>query len=136
MKDIVILILVVCLVLEIWLRRKARISFGKKKQEIQSQLDEMGHQYEELSKEQHALQEDFESAKSSTEKYKKLALEDLLTGLPNRMALTEQMDLTLLNLRQDEQAFVMYIDIDNLKEVNDTIGYTYGDELLIDADSG
>ena len=132
MKDIVILILVVCLVLEIWLRRKARISFGKKKQEIQSQLDEMGHQYEELSKEQHALQEDFESAKSSTEKYKKLALEDLLTGLPNRMALTEQMDLTLLNLRQDEQAFVMYIDIDNLKEVNDTIGYTYGDELLID----
>ncbi|WP_051063468.1 bifunctional diguanylate cyclase/phosphodiesterase [Ilumatobacter nonamiensis] len=59
------------------------------------------------------------------------ARHDSLTGLPNRLAL----QVKLADLDRDSygrSAYVMMIDLDRFKEVNDTLGHHAGDELLIE----
>jgi diguanylate cyclase (GGDEF)-like protein/PAS domain S-box-containing protein len=62
---------------------------------------------------------------------KRQALEDPLTGLPNRLALGELFDqaVQVANFRGDTLAF-MFLDLDNFKEVNDSLGHAAGDEVL------
>ena len=63
-------------------------------------------------------------------KWHKIAYEDALTGLKNRMAYMENISNLERNLPKDSQVCVIMIDIDNFKNVNDTMGHKAGDELL------
>jgi len=57
---------------------------------------------------------------------------DVLTGLPNRRALTERIQHTLYAIRSGEQSAgaLLILDIDYFKKVNDTWGHAVGDEVL------
>jgi len=55
------------------------------------------------------------------------AQHDALTGLPNRQLFTERVTEALAN---GGKAAVFILDLDRFKEVNDTLGHHYGDELL------
>ena len=59
-----------------------------------------------------------------------MALHDDLTGLPNRKLFAEQLDQALARLGPDERVAVAYLDLDNFKAVNDTLGHPAGDALL------
>ncbi len=83
-----------------------------------SSLNELTGRYEELNK--------------NKENMKKLAYTDYLTELPNRAAFTEMLDSIMLTLRSEETIAIMDIDLDNFKNINDSLGHSYGDELLID----
>ncbi len=59
------------------------------------------------------------------------ALHDALTGLPNRLLLTERLGEALVSARAaHEQVAVLILDLDHFKEVNETFGLLAGDRLL------
>ena len=59
-----------------------------------------------------------------------VGLHDGLTGLPNRKLFTEQLANTLARRRAGERLMVAYVDLDDFKMVNDTLGHPAGDALL------
>jgi diguanylate cyclase (GGDEF)-like protein/PAS domain S-box-containing protein len=61
----------------------------------------------------------------------RLAYFDALTGLPNRAQLREIMTQKIQNIAPRERIAVMFLDIDHFKDVNDTLGHSVGDELLV-----
>lgn len=62
-----------------------------------------------------------------------MAHHDSLTGLPNRSLLYQRLTYALqMAHRNQQQAAVVYIDLDRFKEINDTLGHAIGDLLLRD----
>jgi diguanylate cyclase (GGDEF)-like protein len=59
-----------------------------------------------------------------------LALHDALTGLPNRIALAEQLEDALATRRPEQIVALLMLDLDGFKEVNDALGHSMGDELM------
>ncbi len=61
----------------------------------------------------------------------KRAMRDALTGLPNRALLLDRLDVAIADLaRTGGRIWVMFLDLDGFKEVNDTLGHEAGDRLL------
>ena len=61
------------------------------------------------------------------------AVSDVLTGLPNRLALGDELDRALLRGSGDPTRVALLVcDIDHLKLVNDTMGHAAGDELILE----
>jgi diguanylate cyclase (GGDEF)-like protein len=76
------------------------------------------------------LFEDITERKSAEAKINQLARYDVLTDLPNRAFFRDQMDAAVSALRRRGPFAIHFIDLDEFKEVNDTLGHPCGDELL------
>src|SRR5712692_8216953 len=59
-----------------------------------------------------------------------LARHDLLTNLPNRVLFREHLEKAFLTLKRDQVFAVLSVDLDRFKQVNDTLGHAFGDQLL------
>ena len=77
-----------------------------------------------------ATHEDITEQKRAEERVTYAALHDPLTGLPNRSLFCEHLEEALKRARRGEQLAVLYLDLDHLKRVNDTLGHPVGDKLL------
>lgn len=67
--------------------------------------------------------------KSAEKRLMHASLHDALTGLPNRVYLTHQLEETL---KHERTAAVLYVDLDRYKLINDTLGHSVGDQVLIE----
>lgn len=128
------LLLIFLLIAMLLLGRKLRQEnkLKRSKGELEDNYEKLEEAYKEMKSSKEALDECLEELKKSDEKNRKIAYTDHITGLPNRLAFTEILDGVTKTLRKDEVFAIMSIDIDNFKTINETLGHSYGDELLID----
>jgi diguanylate cyclase (GGDEF)-like protein/PAS domain S-box-containing protein len=81
----------------------------------------------------HATVVDISDRKRAEEQIEFHAYHDVLTHLPNRRLFTDRLALGINRARRSGRSLaVMFIDLDHFKSVNDTLGHTAGDELLLE----
>ena len=75
---------------------------------------------------------DISETKAAEEEIKYLAFYDHLTGLPNRQLLLDRLSQALVSsTRSKHNGALLFIDLDNFKNLNDTLGHNLGDKLLV-----
>ncbi len=80
----------------------------------------------------HATVVDISDRKRAEEQIEFHAYHDVMTGLPNRKLFTDRLRHALTHAKRTTKSLaVMFIDIDHFKKINDTLGHTAGDELLL-----
>lgn len=78
-----------------------------------------------------AIFSDITTVKSEEKKLRKMAYYDHLTSLPNRLLLCERLEHAILAAkRHQSMVAVLFIDLDNFKTINDTLGHDIGDQFL------
>ena len=80
-----------------------------------------------------AIEEDISEKKKTQEKIHYLANFDPLTGLPNRIQMDDHLQYTLNIAKRNEGKFALiFLDLDHFKSINDTLGHSVGDLLLME----
>jgi diguanylate cyclase (GGDEF)-like protein/PAS domain S-box-containing protein len=79
----------------------------------------------------HGIVQDITKRKKAEAKIRFLAYYDVLTGLPNRQLFKEHADRAIFTAqRNGTKVAVIFLDLDNFKRINDTLGHNAGDKLL------
>lgn len=93
--------------------------------ELQMKEEALTVQHEELQAQEEELRNNYDRISYT-------ARHDMLTGLPNRVYLHERLEAELEKARRGESAgAVLFIDLDDLKTINDSLGHRQGDALII-----
>ena len=81
----------------------------------------------------YGMYHDISDRKRAEEELRTLSLVDALTGLPNRRAFITLSDQALKwAARENKEVMLIFIDVDNLKQINDVHGHLAGDRALVD----
>jgi len=104
-----------------------------KNAQLHNQIINSKKRRKELSKHNTELECEIKKRQLSEQKLAYQATHDSLTGLPNRSYSLEKLNHAIEHSqRTRKKVLLMYIDLDNFKQVNDTLGHAAGDQILIE----
>lgn len=68
---------------------------------------------------------------AASQRIEELSHTDMLTGLPNRRALSQRVEYARAIAKREASGFAMlFVDLDRFKQINDTLGHAFGDRVL------
>lgn len=106
----------------------------EQKNDITSLYEEISASEEELRSQNDLLTEYAEDIRKGEEALHHLAYYDVLTGLPNRTLFLQKVTSRIENPSYHQSPFyLIFIDIDSFKKINDTMGHNVGDEFILHA---
>ena len=124
----VMLLFLVTLLVYIYKINKVKKELSNSHEELTQTYEELVATDEELKNQLNEINTIQGNLSKSEEKYTYLALHDVLTGLPNRRSLFQ--DAKEMFSKNAGKAALLFIDMDNFKYINDTMGHEFGDELI------
>jgi diguanylate cyclase (GGDEF)-like protein/PAS domain S-box-containing protein len=92
-----------------------------------------GRDITELKRIQLDLENSLKELDKQKERFEYQATHDALTGLPNRILLLDRLQQSInMAQRTESRVAVLFIDLDHFKKINDSLGHTVGDKILIE----
>src|SRR5476649_2428077 len=118
----------VWLVDDITARREAADAVSRARDELEVRVLE---RTAELAGANALLQGEIVERRQAEARVHHMAYHDSLTGLPNRVLLSDRLDRAMLAAQRSERRLaVMFLDLDRFKTINDSLGHMTGDQLL------